>query len=216
MTIPPSGNLSSGVISGGHALRVFEKYVSKESVHILDIGCGNGEFLFQLQKRGYRNIFGIEANNYGVKEFDIQLCNVSYEKLPYADGSFDVVTAWEVFEHLENPYFCIREIYRILKPGGLFLLSMPNLFHLESRLMFFKKGEFRRWNESNDHKTVFSHALFKKAFLRYFTLVEARFPRAILGKEGFLGAVHWKMPRIDRMLPENEWFGAFAVYVLRR
>jgi len=48
------------------------------------------------------------------------------EPLSYDSGSFDVVVAAEVIEHLENPRFVAREIFRMLKPGGALILSTPN------------------------------------------------------------------------------------------
>ena len=48
----------------------------------------------------------------------------------YKDKSFDVVTATEVIEHLENPRLFLRDINRVLKPGGLCVLSTPNILNL--------------------------------------------------------------------------------------
>jgi SAM-dependent methyltransferase len=56
------------------------------------------------------------------------------KELPYNDNLFDIVTATEVIEHLEDFRAIIREIYRVLKPGGIFVLSTPNIININSRL----------------------------------------------------------------------------------
>ena len=59
---------------------------------------------------------------------DVERCNVETETLPFADGSFDVAVCNEIFEHLRiNPIFTLREALRVIRPGGLLLLSTPNL-----------------------------------------------------------------------------------------
>jgi SAM-dependent methyltransferase len=55
-------------------------------------------------------------------------CDVETEVVPFAEATFDVVLFNELFEHLRiNPIFTMREVHRVLKPGGLLLLSTPNL-----------------------------------------------------------------------------------------
>lgn len=51
------------------------------------------------------------------------------EEIPYPDGTFDLVFADNVLEHLENPLKVFREVYRVLTVGGVFLLKTPNLWH---------------------------------------------------------------------------------------
>ena len=56
------------------------------------------------------------------------------KELPYQNNKFDIVTATEVIEHLEDFRAILREVYRVLKPGGIFVLSTPNILNLNSRL----------------------------------------------------------------------------------
>lgn len=58
------------------------------------------------------------------------------EPLPFEDGSFDVVVAGELLEHLRFPERLVGEARRVLRPGGLFLGSVPNTYRLKSRLRF--------------------------------------------------------------------------------
>jgi SAM-dependent methyltransferase len=59
---------------------------------------------------------------------DVRKCDVETEPVPFASETFDAVLFNELFEHLRiNPVFTLREAYRVLKPGGLLLMSTPNL-----------------------------------------------------------------------------------------
>ncbi|MBC7714915.1 MAG: class I SAM-dependent methyltransferase, partial [Rhizobacter sp.] len=66
------------------------------------------------------------------------LCSIE-KGLPFADNSFDVITCMDVIEHLENPEFVLREINRILKPGGRFLFHVPVTDLFLSLDWFFQK-----------------------------------------------------------------------------
>ncbi len=67
------------------------------------------------------------------QKVDIVDLNIKKE-LPYQDSTFDIVTATEVIEHLEDFRAILREMYRVLKPGGICVLSTPNILNLNSRL----------------------------------------------------------------------------------
>jgi 2-polyprenyl-3-methyl-5-hydroxy-6-metoxy-1,4-benzoquinol methylase len=62
------------------------------------------------------------------------------KRLPYDDASFDVVLLVEVIEHLENHRIAVGELARILKPGGVLILTTPNIMRLNSRFHFFFSG----------------------------------------------------------------------------
>lgn len=65
----------------------------------------------------------------------VEIVDLNINKhLPYQDSTFDIVTATEVIEHLEDVRAVLREIYRVLKPGGVCVLSTPNILNLNSRL----------------------------------------------------------------------------------
>ena len=75
--------------------------------------------------------------------------------LPWPDQSFDAVISTEGIEHLENHYSFLREINRVLKPGGTLILTTPNITALRSRVRFFGSGFFGRdarpLNETQRH-----------------------------------------------------------------
>jgi 2-polyprenyl-3-methyl-5-hydroxy-6-metoxy-1,4-benzoquinol methylase len=110
----------------------------KELLH-LDIGSGSGD-LVKLLKNKFRTIssccdYTDELMKLPGQHVDIVDLNIE-QKLPYQENTFDIVTATEVIEHLEDFRAILREIYRVLKPGGVCVLSTPNILNLNSRLRY--------------------------------------------------------------------------------
>jgi SAM-dependent methyltransferase len=69
---------------------------------------------------------------------EVQKCNVETEVLPERSNTYDVVLFFEIFEHLRiNPIFTMKEARRVLKPGGVLMLSTPNLKSYEGLINFF-------------------------------------------------------------------------------
>lgn len=72
---------------------------------------------------------------------DVVKCDIEHESLPFPDNSFDVAVFNELFEHLRiDPIFTMREVKRVLKPGGILLLSSPNLRSLAGIANFLLKN----------------------------------------------------------------------------
>lgn len=206
-------NIPSLMISTNYAVDFVKNNFLKES-RILDVGCGGGEFLTQLKEAGFSTLSATDMDQYfdpSIGNIKFKKANFCYEKLPWPDNSFDLITAWEVFEHLENPHFITNEIERVLKPGGTLIISMPNVFHIISRLVFLKTGDFPRWNKKNNHITVYTKSIFEKMFLKKFELSEVRFflPEFAYG-------IFRKMKSLWRYLPENIWTAHFIVYILKK
>ena len=126
----PSKNLSGRLL-------VTTKFVTDDDIwnkEMLNIGCGFGWFeLFSLEK-GVKKIIGVEITE---KDLKAAKENINDEKvsfkiagaltLPFADNSFDTVTAWEVIEHIPNnmEQKMFQEVARVLRPEGSFYLSTP-------------------------------------------------------------------------------------------
>lgn len=110
---------------------------------ILDIGAGEGSMSKRLLDHGY----AVEACDlypelFRVAGVECKHVDAATGALPYEDGSLDAALAVEVVEHLEShrAFFC--EVARLLKPGGKFIFTTPNILSLKSRLRFLMTGYF--------------------------------------------------------------------------
>lgn len=109
---------------------------------ILDLGANPFHLTFCLKQLGY-DVTGVDINPNPFKNFidkynlDIRKANIETAKLPFKDNTFNLIIFNEVFEHLRiNPIFSLKEINRVLKPGGTLLLTTPNLYAIHKIFMF--------------------------------------------------------------------------------
>lgn len=108
------------------------------ALHILDVGCGTGLNARHLMVKGHK-VTGIDISPVAIEKFvaaglDGRVCDIS-ERLPFDDGSFDLVFASEVIEHLADTDAFLSELNRVLKPGGMLVLSTPNSSFWAFRLL---------------------------------------------------------------------------------
>jgi len=103
----------------------------------LDIGCGSGFFLRELQKSGYKEVFGVEPSEEAVaKSGDLKpnIFTGFFEKADYADNSFDLITCFQTLDHLIDPLSVLKKILKLLKPGGMAYLIMHNEKSLQAKV----------------------------------------------------------------------------------
>lgn len=112
------------------------KYVD-EPGRMLDIGCATGAFIAAMRDQQWQ-VVGVELNpqaaEYARRTLHLDVRTGVLEDARFSDDEFDVVTMWDVFEHVLNPRETLREIARILKPGGWLVTAVPNPASLEARL----------------------------------------------------------------------------------
>jgi SAM-dependent methyltransferase len=113
---------------------------SKSPPRLLDIGCWDGDATVRYGVRLGAELDGIEifpepartAEERGIRVAELDL---ETSPFPWEPDSFDVIVANQVFEHLKNIWLPLSEVFRVLRPGGHFVISVPNLASLHNRVL---------------------------------------------------------------------------------
>ena len=118
--ISPGTNAKFNIIKNQLGKRQFDRAI--------DIGCSGNSilpFLDNIQQRFYLDIARVPLRQFSHIRANFPLVSV-LEKMALKTESFDLVTALDVLEHVKDDKGAIQELYRILKPGGILLLSVPH------------------------------------------------------------------------------------------
>lgn len=108
----------------------------------LDLGAGQGALSQALKLRGFE-VTAADINTGQFRAAGVRCAKLDLNRpLPFPDRGFDLVMAVEVLEHLESPRAFLREIFRVLRPGGLAVISTPNITSIPSRVFFLATGCF--------------------------------------------------------------------------
>jgi 2-polyprenyl-3-methyl-5-hydroxy-6-metoxy-1,4-benzoquinol methylase len=125
---------------------LIERYRTRGS--LLDVGCSAGFFLKAARDRGWETC-GVEMSAdtaaLARERHGLRVITGALEEAELAASSFDVVTMWDVIEHLEDPRRALLEVSRVLKRGGLLALATPNLDGLFPRLSLRASGITGTW-----------------------------------------------------------------------
>ena len=151
------GILAGTFISSGRATMEAEMRhlpKPKAGMRLLDVGCGNGQFLCRAQSAGW-NVVGVDFDSQAVEEarsngIDIRLGCV--ESLPPSIEKFDVITMAHVIEHVHQPLEVLKSCYSLLKQGGFLWIETPNIASEGHRLF----GENWRGLEPPRHLVLFN------------------------------------------------------------
>lgn len=105
---------------------------------LLDVGCATGNFLYEMARRGTWETYGVEPNSkaaqYARQRLGLNVFTGTLRQARFPDDYFDVVSLWNVLEHLHDPMGDLREVNRVLRHGGLLVLSLPNVESLDAWL----------------------------------------------------------------------------------
>jgi 2-polyprenyl-3-methyl-5-hydroxy-6-metoxy-1,4-benzoquinol methylase len=128
------------------------------SGRVLDVGCGGGKFLFRMHQAGW-SVVGIDFDAKGIEGAKAKYAKYGFElkhsdifSCQFAANSFDAVTMSHVIEHVMEPAAVVKEIRRILKPGGRFVAVTPNVGSYGQKLF---RDCWRDWDPPR-HLQLFS------------------------------------------------------------
>ena len=173
---------------------IFDRYIKKDNL-ILDLGCGAGRTTINLYKRGYKNIIGLDiadklidfAKSYSKQNnLDIHFAVGNATKLDYKDNTFDVVifsyNGMQCVPGLENRRNVLKEVYRVLKPGGYYIFTAHDRHDPKSQkyLAFWKKTEEEWANGINKFDVeclgdlISTNSLGEEAFIHFSTVDEMK------------------------------------------
>jgi SAM-dependent methyltransferase len=150
---------------------ILEKKIKKSNkkIKILSIGAGTGEELKSLKKFGEIYVVDIEKN--ALNLIPKSLCKYKQQcdacSLSFKDNFFDLIVSFDVFEHIPNDKLAVKECYRVLKPGGKLIFSVPafqSLYSAHDKSL----NHQRRYSKKN-LKILLQN--FKLDFLNYWNFV---------------------------------------------
>jgi ubiquinone/menaquinone biosynthesis C-methylase UbiE len=109
-----------------------------EGKKVLEVGCGVGDFAFAMESKGAR-VTAVDFSDAAIeiacqkrseRRSTVEFRNADAGELPFGDGSFDIVFTCECLEHLPNPATAVKEMARVLLPGGSLVLTTENYSNL--------------------------------------------------------------------------------------
>jgi SAM-dependent methyltransferase len=144
----------------------------KDAPHLVDIGCAGGEFPYAAHKLGFK-VTAFEPSAHlskiGREKYNLDIRSGAFDKSEFEESSVDVVTLWDVLEHVDSPKKMISDVVPILRPGGYLVLNLPMIdtpsarilrfrwpFYLEVHLYYFTMKTIRNYLVEADF-TVISH-----------------------------------------------------------
>lgn len=176
---------------------------------LLDVGCAGGFFMRAAKERGW-DAYGIDVSKYAIKrartEWNDRVQETDLAGFKTPPGTFDVITFWDVLEHVCDPLSNLRSAFFLLKPGGIVAISTPDAGSLPARLLGEKWLGFRCLEE---HNYYFSRRTLRKM------LVKAGFTVVAIKSVGKFMRVEqvWRRlcfyTRIARLIPEW-WLSAVS------
>ena len=115
--------------------------LTQDEIRVLDIGCGQGDDLMEIQKASSKNIklCGFEyypeyQNICREKGIEVSGVDIERDEFPYKENALDIVSINQVVEHLKDVFYVFSEISRILRPGGTLIVGVPNLAAYHDRI----------------------------------------------------------------------------------
>ncbi len=171
---------------------LFNRFGIKRGDKLLDIGCGRGEFLKGFVSCGV-NGHAVDKSSSARKycpEAELRNSDIENDGIPYPDNYFDVVYSKSVIEHFHYPEKLVKEMYRVLKPGGLAITLCPSWEY-----------NYRIYFEDYTHRTPFMHESLRDIqIIHGFEDVQVEFFRQLPSTWYGMAAIAVPLAEITRLL----------------
>lgn len=143
-------------------LREISSYKGTGTLQILEVGCGDGDFLVQAESEGHL-VHGVEFSPAASEQARARLSAGSIfcgllENAPLIEKTFDLCVLSDVIEHLRDPLAALKNVRRLLKPGGVIFIATPSLDSWSAKLLGSRWMEWKR-----EHLTYFSETTIRIA-----------------------------------------------------
>lgn len=202
---------------------IIAEFLPGTQLKAIDFGCGSG-FIIDIIRNKFEEVVGVDVCHEMLSRIDTTASNIKLyecvaEKTPFSDASFDFATAYSFMDHLEDPIIFLKEVYRVLKPGGVFYADLnPNkdfIENLENLGSATASGCYWPLIEKEIKGALNNGALYKEQFNLDNTLLEKAEPIKSYGK-GFSGEKileHAKEIGFSRCRVESHWFLGEGTYL---
>ena len=205
-------------------LRIISRFIKPGKV--LDVGTAGGSFLSIAKKKGW-DVQGIEPNEWlckwGRDNYGVPITPGILKKGMYKKNTFDLVTLFDVLEHTPDPKSVLEECNRILKPGGILVLNVPDIdvwlhkimgrkwfFYLSVHLYYFSRKTLKNMLRQNGFKPVYRSAHFQLLEIGYLLFRLGAYSKLL----SRLGQSTVKILHIDKMLLPY-WLGQ-SMFIARK
>jgi SAM-dependent methyltransferase len=139
---------------------------------VLDVGCGPGGYTLQHVKAlgvPLEKVHGVEYHPEHAKaaaeHFHVERVDLETQRLPFDDGSVDLVMCNQVLEHMKNVFWALSEMDRVLAVGGILAVGVPNLTALTNRLVLLAGRQPVTIGIEGPHVRGFAHRSFREFLL---------------------------------------------------
>lgn len=146
-------------------LQRVSSHIPKMSI-LLDIGCGKSATFLRSISGHISQGFGVDFKVENTRFNNIQTTQLKFEgKLPFNDNSFDVVTMLAVLEHIDQEEQMLKEVYRVLVPGGKLIITVPSVSSQPILEFMAYKLKIVSEDEIKDHKRYYERKRLRKILI---------------------------------------------------